>query len=715
MTKRSAVLVCTLAFLLGVIFLLELKGGGWSVSSVLFPEPQKPMPPLVQPPARTYQGRFSNRPPGQYITPTHGLPARPKETVYVEVGQSTFANATTIQLGQIMQNIFALSVTFAAEHELSLKTRERFRNHTWPTSEKMVWSPYQTEVTCGNKGNLLFKILQENEDVPIHKHLLLNKSLNVPFEDGKIEKIQLAILKHSEELSRVEVREMLTAGGYSGKPIPRNDASEIPEETKDLLNTLSELAQYAAITQLQQQLSEEGESPELLEALSQGCVQFAALTEQLEWPIDRYYKARGLFYAQRLISIYPDNPRGQWSLLYALGLSGFHTAAIEFDKSINTENEKPDWYEPMMAFCHFDEKVMKQYATQENASPIFRLLYVLSFQTEDGDYKNQMVSPFLADHPSCLRLYDVLLENSRLSVTVSLPPIANQQYALRRHEFLQKIPGFTSLPNIPDEFLDELSVEEFQERKYQSFDGLISALREQSDYSERPDLQELSELLVYTDWWFAQCLNKMAFSWGVSSSEVLGDHPQLYAHHYQKENSLLSDPDIPQWTQRNERFIKAMKAQHYLGRFHPSSFPRVEGKLSWQIVGWQRRDVDASFYDALHHCQIYHHIYRDSGYEKLIHETLIVASPQSPMALTYLLESSPNELPLPLDQIRSRYAGSRSVTLALAKEDINSGRFQETIDALNIAKQLHPDFQIYEQLKYATYYQGELSDWVEVY
>lgn len=707
-------------FLVIVLTCSAILGGVYYMQGV---EERKVVEKLAAEKAKQQQTReeLATRPLYETRPLPYGLAQRPTDTVYVEIPPVRKEPFYAPELGQISQNIFALALTFAAEHELSLRARERFRGHTWPNDKDPKWAPYQTHVVYVNQGNkpaLNFMVTKQAAPGEIRRpgSFHFQKKVEIPAEtlDDLTEPSNVIVhtLRISEEFSRNDIKQLLLSDGYKGEPIKRTASFTIPDDITSLLDQYHELAQYAAITKLQALLKENGESPELLAALSRACIQFASLTEHLTWPIDRYYKARGLFYAQRMTALYPENPQSKWTMLYALGLGGFHSCALPLFDKYEPEPDKPVWFAALAAFCRFDYPKLTELTKEDDSDPFARYVLALTYLNTWGAQKMATASRFLQDHQDCMRAYDILFQDAPLGVVVSMPAIANRYYALTRHTHLQMIPALAELDGLDAELLEPVKPTGRRNREvFIAYDQLISAIRANPQYSQRPDLQELSELLVQLDWWFAERLNVKSHYWGINTEEVLGPYPQLMAHHYQKDNFALYQDNMQKRKLIGDAFLNKHDEQHYLHRLHPTLAPDTDRDLHYRIVKRQEKDVDMSFYDAMQYTKSFQHVFGRS--EEYIARTIRKLSPQCNFAVSHRLHHNPETVDL--DKATKQYAANMLISQKIARRYYELGEFQKAIDLAQSLLTTHPDQGFYQILSDSLYYLKDDDSYIDIW
>ena len=169
-----------------------------------------------------------------------------------------------------------------------------------------------------------------------------------------------ASLVQAEQLSREFFGKCLVATGF--EPVPRRSSTAtIPPEVEVALEDLRETVQFAAVRRLQAEVREKGESPNLLAGLSRGYANLGLLT-QFHWnSAPMVFKARGLLYAQRFLTRYPDDPAAIRTRAYAAALAGMHQLALDdlaaARKLAATEPKvtvPQPWVEMIDAYVHFD-------------------------------------------------------------------------------------------------------------------------------------------------------------------------------------------------------------------------------------------------------------------------------------------------------------------------------------------------------------------------
>ncbi|WP_459554684.1 tetratricopeptide repeat protein [Lacunimicrobium album] len=664
---------------------------------------------------------IANRPRYETRPLPYGLAQRPTDTIYVEIPPVRKQPFYSPELGQISQNIFALALTFAAEHELSLRARERFRGHTWPNDKDPKWAPYQTHVVYVNQGDkpaLNFMVTKQAAPGEIRKpgSFHFQKKVEIPAEtlDDLTEPGNIIVhtLRISEELSRNDIKQLLLSDGYKGEPIKRTASFTIPDDINSLLDQYHELAQYAAITKLQTLLKENGESPELLAALSRACIQFASLTEHLTWPIDRYYKARGLFYAQRMTALYPEHPQSKWTMLYALGLGGFHSCALPlFDKYESEPGDKPAWFAPLAAFCRFDFPKLTELTNDDVSNPLASYLLTMTHLNENGPQKLASASRFLQENPDCLRVYEILMQEAPLGITVSMPSVANRMYAETRSEHLSSLDTLTDLKELDQKLLGDQESSDNEAESFVSYNELISSLRKLPSFQQRADLQELAELLIAIDWWFAERLNVKAHWWGINSDEILEPHLDLIEHHYQKDNYALYQDNKLKRKQIGDAFLKAHNERYYLDRFNYLITPNTDRTILWNSIQRMDKDVDKSYYDAMNYSESYGLKFGKG--QQIVARTIVKSSPRSPYSVIHKLNEKPEEVDL--DKIKDQYIPHMTLALMIGRHYYNQGEFAKAVEHAEKMKPIHPDDSVYELESDSLYYAEESERHIDVW
>jgi hypothetical protein len=208
------------------------------------------------------------------------------------------------------------------------------------------------------------------------------------------------LLEIAEEFSRGRLVEMLQKAGYWGKPnhaandeVGKKTGASVDEKTATYLEQMSLDGQYLAVRRLHSAIAEQGESPELLEALARGYVNLGVLSERQWAPAHKVFMARSLLYAQRRLVKDSKSPSALLTRGYVAALNGFHAWALDDLAKAAALREQlpeqerpalPDWVDLISKYCRADVLGLQAVPDTHKHFALARLLFYLASE-ESGD------------------------------------------------------------------------------------------------------------------------------------------------------------------------------------------------------------------------------------------------------------------------------------------------------------------------------------------
>jgi len=194
-------------------------------------------------------------------------------------------------------------------------------------------------------------------------------------------------IDHAGEFSRADAVALLKAAGFSQRVPKYREQSVVPASVRQLLDQMDVVSQFSAVRQIHTEIAAEGESPELLGALSRGYANLGSLSEVHWSPAHQVFKARGLLYAERMAWRTSNSPAAVCHRFYARTLAGLHKFAhqeLEASSRRWTKEqaaEMPGWVDVVEAFVKYDAPALKAATEEGDHVSLARYLNVL---TRDG-------------------------------------------------------------------------------------------------------------------------------------------------------------------------------------------------------------------------------------------------------------------------------------------------------------------------------------------
>lgn len=319
---------------------------------------------------------------------------------------------TSESKGHLARELVRQALLVAARDELGLPTRDAVLGEPLPGEEAP--EALVLHLSQMNQQRRFCDVtVSLRREGTFAKHSVI--SFEVPEPEAEFLE-QLAA--RAEALSTGEFVSLLKELGCSGRSHEFAPDGPVAGATRDKLNRLDLLSQYSTLRGLHQEIAEQGESPERLDALARGYALLATLAEHLPNTAYKACGARALIYAERLRRLAPESALSLRTRAFVRALVGLHTAALADLADAEKQNpaaDTPGWIPAVDAFCRNDRKKLAELAEAAPADvwPVY-LEMLLASPSPDYSRRLQAAAKVLAIQPSCERAFDVCTADAPL-------------------------------------------------------------------------------------------------------------------------------------------------------------------------------------------------------------------------------------------------------------------------------------------------------------
>lgn len=199
-------------------------------------------------------------------------------------------------------------------------------------------------------------------------------------------------LEWAEGISRTELPAALERAGYVRRPLKKNPAAKVPEDLARQLEVMDHVSMFAAVRRLHALLREQGESPEIIGALSRAYTHLAYLTQHAPDCRTYVFHVRAALYAQRLVALQPESPWGYWHRAYVFIVVGFRNQAqADLAKAVELGGKfetAPEWVRLTDFAWRYKIGELQKVATQPQ-SPVRQAAAVFWILSNDFSTRKQ--------------------------------------------------------------------------------------------------------------------------------------------------------------------------------------------------------------------------------------------------------------------------------------------------------------------------------------
>lgn len=325
----------------------------------------------------------------------------------------------TDTLGSLLRELARQGLLISAEEELGLPTLDRAIGELIPTGNAAP-GPYQVTIVgftkSESKNSDPFAVVPYDFTLTISRRELSGQpftwaSPQMPVPDQNWYE---PLVEQVEAMSRGAFVEVLQKGGFQKSN--RKSASGTRPGAKPE-NRLDVISQFALTRYLHAQIATDGESPEALAGLARSYSNLGSLTDFHWSPASKGFKARGLLYAQRLVSKYGPSPFSLAHRAYARALAGRHAAALEAVAAARVAkgDAAPSWLDLIQAYCEFKPTSLEQAKGSDHELALYLRSGLVDLENEKVR-SLEVLQKFLTTNPACSRAADMLADMPALGV-----------------------------------------------------------------------------------------------------------------------------------------------------------------------------------------------------------------------------------------------------------------------------------------------------------
>jgi hypothetical protein len=205
---------------------------------------------------------------------------------------------------------------------------------------------------------------------------------------------------------------VLTQLGLEGKPNAIQPDAGLPAGVEDRLSHLGFIDFFAAVRDLHEAIRTSGESPFRVAGLVRGYTLLGVLAEHHWHPAHKGFKARALFYAQRLVARDPKSSYALWHRAYAEALIGLHKdAQVDFSgaraRGKSDSTPSPLWADLVEASVGYDiARINVDQGPLSSLAALLRLM-IVEYPVM-ADLTLLAARDVLALEPECYRAHDAM-------------------------------------------------------------------------------------------------------------------------------------------------------------------------------------------------------------------------------------------------------------------------------------------------------------------
>ncbi len=586
--------------------------------------------------------------------------------------------------GRLFRELIRQAVLLAARDQLGLPVRDLVVGDLAPAGK-----PSQVVTVDAIVRNEKVAIQIYRGDEKNREMLLAKEVRNRP---GLLVDQQLAI-GFLEPLTRDSLPEILRKVTMIDKPGAKQGDDGLPDGVEERIGRMAFVEQFAAIRALHAAISMNGPSPRRLAALSRAYANLGLLTE-FQWDAASVaYKARALWYAQRLVAAKPKSPHAHWDRAYTNALTGlFWWATEELDEARHLVDalpaaerpSPPSWVPLIDATCRYAYKQLAA-ASRGPDAELAAVLHLMTLEFPPRtDVALRAARAAIAANPECFRAHDALCEvcgvaNLHIATTLAPEVLAT---AVPRH--IAAIPGLPEPARRAAERLDEVA--------------LTQALDEASNTggdSAELSWSALAKIVRETRFAFtSRRLEFMRIMWSVPTDEYWAEVKPLVASHRFSPylESFVGAPVSPvlrdfaanlDTTDLNFNALPLMKMVAQQDPARPSILYGIVGILA----DWTVRDLSMRI-----------NLFPQPPYGLDHARKLAAVSPSSPFAMAKIIEDAWDQAAKSVHDWKKMVGDHPTFVRAMALHYVKVGAVDDAERELKRSIELSPDVWAYQDL-----------------
>lgn len=613
----------------------------------------------------------------------------------------------TDTLGSLLRELARQGLLMAAEEELGLPTLDRSIGELTPVGNAAA-GPFQVTIVgfmkSGNKALDPFTAVPYDFTITISRRELSGQPLtwaspqmHVPDQNW-----YEPLVDQIEVMSRGAFVEVLQKAGYQKTRPKSGSGPRLGPKPESRIDVVS---QYSLIRYLHAQIATDGESPEALAGLARSYSNLGSLTDFHWSPASKGFKARGLLYAQRLVSKYGPTPFSLAHRAYARALAGRHAAALDAVTAARAAkgDAAPSWLDSIQAYCEFKPTYLEQVKGSDQELALYLRTGLVDVENERVR-SLEILQKFLTTNPACSRAADMLADMPALGVMRGVTEVGfNEMWP----HLYQKMAAIPDLPGAAKKVVDAAKGRKMDPRTENSRrKELLVALQSAGGIKDHagPSWVVLADLL--RDISFAQAyriLHVEVDALGVNADGTIQRlKPLVQGHSFEKFLEGFSSDKRAAATALGN--LGAVIDKNVL---EPTAIPltiemyqrldsREGDKVAFKII----TNTDQIYEDAIRAQRSLVSL-PDKG-------NLLRISPHSPKAIANEIQRNPN---LPLAEWEEKYGGNVVVLLALFRKHEADHRSSDALRCLQKAVDISPSCSTYLGLSRLHLALGERDLW----
>lgn len=405
----------------------------------------------------------------------------------------------------------------------------------------------------------------------------------------------------AEEASRGKYIEACKKMGFSVRPHPKANTA-VPDWLSGYINRMNTTCCFLAIRKLHEISRRDGESPAILCQLSRCYADMGSMTEFFWNAIPKACAARSLIYAQRAVSLYPENIEAEFTLAYSMGVIGMPAEALETiaaaRKKLSGDKKVPEWIELVEALCKYDMSTLAAHGDNGRAQYFRFLAGEFSLSREELVALGEKVVSVI---PDCYRVHERLSKTGGVgykhkSTTAGIKAITYFLY-----------PRLSQAKILPDKLAPILST--LKDRASVTSDPSMKIIDVLVNAGKDDDKELSWTFLGRTihESWYHLILRRamfMEFSWNVENDDFLNGQKLLTsAHQYGKfiDSYSTAYRRSRKDFHKDFRTLKLEDVSTTMSLLVNSADRVYRGKKYWDIASWHddltRYNID-SYIDA---------------------------------------------------------------------------------------------------------------------
>jgi len=342
------------------------------------------------------------------------MPGLPEGLQSTAVVKTTDMVGSTFR-GTLPRELVRQAMLITAQQELGISTLDASLGEVIPETDRAESLPFVIQVKSSDVGRSPEDPRSYSVSIELSRNLMDGQrfswsapNLIIPAEDG-LEALTVEV----ESLSRSGFIEAWKKSGL--EPASQSSSATAAEtaaaSSESMIGRMDPISQFAALRQLHSAGAASNKSPDVLSGLTRAYANLGSLTD-FHWSASsKAYKARSLFYAQRLIAVTGETPYSLAHRAYSLALTGrLATAQRAIDAARSAKGQAaPDWLGLIEAYCQYKLTALEQAQKPNQELALYLTMRMLDPANEE-QRGLETTAKLLTANPACTRATEFLAE-----------------------------------------------------------------------------------------------------------------------------------------------------------------------------------------------------------------------------------------------------------------------------------------------------------------